>query len=389
MSARLENAGGYQVVLDHLGDAGSRQLIATPALVCDFAVLMENIERMATVAALGGVSLRPHLKSHKSAFIARRQLDAGAVGLSFAKLAEAEAVVERLAADGDPSSLSVLLTSPIVGISATTRAAALARRCELMIVVDHVGGVDEVAAVLDEATSITVLCDVDVGQGRTGVTGPREALAVVARIVQCEGLEFGGVQGYGGHLQHLVGRDERRAATVAAMNRLRVVVDELEDHGHEVGLRTGGGTGTTSIDIELGLLNELQPGSYVFMDREYRDALRDDPEGRFGRSLSLATSVVSANHTGFVTVDAGLKSMATDAGAPTVIGLESQCEYRFFGDEHGLITNPSGPPFERGDRLHLLPAHCDPTVDRYDDIWLVEGDVVIGVIDVVARGCSQ
>ena len=142
------------------------------------------------------------------------------------------------------------------------------------------------------------------------------------------------------------------------------------------------------LDVEIGLLNELQPGSYVFMDREYRDALGEDPEGRFAQSLTLLTSVISVNHEDYVTVDAGLKSMATDAGLPTVLGHEPKATYQFFGDEQGMVTYP-GHSLRRGERLELVPPHCDPTVDRYDVVWLVHDDVVVDVIDITARGRSQ
>jgi D-serine deaminase-like pyridoxal phosphate-dependent protein len=380
----------YDDVLEQLGDANSRRLIPTPALACDLALLQSNIERMADRALEAGVHLRPHVKSHKSAFIARRQLAAGAVGLAFAKLGEAEAVVERLNAGGDPSTVSVLLTSPLVGRHAAERAAALASRCDLVVVVDHVDGVDELeAAALTVGSTMSVLCDVDVGLGRTGVRGPDAALAVAERINVASRLQFKGVQGYGGHLQHIPGREHRRTATIESTKRLTGVVDTLEAAGFHVAIRSGGGTGTMGLDVEIGVLNELQTGSYVFMDREYRDALGEDLEGRFAQSLTLITTVISANHEGYVTVDAGLKAMATDAGVPVVVGHEDTASYQFFGDEQGMVTNPAGHPFRRGDRLELVPPHCDPTVDRYDVIWLVHDDVVVDVIDVTARGRSQ
>jgi D-serine deaminase-like pyridoxal phosphate-dependent protein len=186
-----------------------------------------------------------------------------------------------------------------------------------------------------------------------------------------------------------VGRDERRAAVSESTDLLRRVVKALESHGHDVILRTGGGTGTSEIDIELGVLNELQCGSYLFMDREYREALGEDVEGRFAQSLFIDTTVTSDNHERFVTIDAGLKAMATDAGAPLVLGHERDVSYQFFGDEHGMVTRGHPDTFRRGDRLTLVPPHCDPTVDKYEMIWLVRGDVVVGVADVDARGCSQ
>jgi D-serine deaminase-like pyridoxal phosphate-dependent protein len=377
----------YAQAVAHLGEANSRHLISTPALLCDVALLVSNVERMADEARASGLSLRPHLKSHKSAYILELQLKAGAIGVACAKLAEAEAIIE--ARGNDAPVLSVLLTSPLVGPQAAKRAATLAAKCELIVALDHVDGVDELAhALVGTNATIGVLCDVDVGLGRTGVTTPADALLVAERVGDFAQLVFSGVQGYAGHLQHIAGRELRRTKTIAAMTQLHVVIDALEANGHDVAVRTGGGTGTSSIDIEVGVLNELQPGSYVFMDREYRDALGDDREGQFQQSLTILTSVISANHEGFVTVDAGLKSMATDAGPATVVGHE-RASFAFFGDEQGLVTSGDGPAFRRGERLELVPPHCDPTIDKYDVIWLVHDDVVVDVVNVTARGRSQ
>jgi len=374
--------------LEALGSPGSRALLPTPALVCDIDILEVNLGRMATLVAQAGISLRPHAKTHKSAFVAIRQLAHGAVGISCATVSEASAVVDRVFADGWAGPLSVLVTSPVGSPTNARRAATLDRRCDVVMAVDHPDAVDELASAVD-LDKLDVVCDIDVGLGRTGVVDPDGARAVVERIARHDNLRFAGVQAYGGHLQHLAGRDDREQATRAANLRLRSVIDALEGDGHEVALRTGGGTGTSWIDTELGMLNELQCGSYAFMDREYRDALGDDPEGGFGQSLTITTTVVSANQSGFVTVDAGLKAMATDAGPAAVLGCGEGVTYKFFGDEHGLVIQPEGAPLRRGDRLELVPPHCDPTVDRYDAIWLVRGDTVVGLAAVDARGCSQ
>jgi D-serine deaminase-like pyridoxal phosphate-dependent protein len=389
MNHQRSDAPANADALDQIGEVNSRRLIATPALVCDLGMLLANIEAMASNARSAGVTLRPHVKSHKSAYVAKRQLDAGAVGLSFAKLGEAEAIVDRLRSDDDLP-ISALLTSPLASRASAERAAALATRCDLIVAVDHPDGVDELeAAALAYDTTLSVLCDVDVGPGRTGVVGVAEALAVAERVTVATQLRFRGVQGYGGHLQHIAGREHRRAATIESTTRLRLVIDALEAAGFNVPIRSGAGTGTFGLDIEIGVLNELQPGSYVFMDRQYRDALGDDPEGRFAQSLTVVTTVLSANHGGYVTVDAGLKSMATEAGSPVVVGHENTTAYQFFGDEHGKVSNPPQHSFRRGERLELVPPHCDPTVDRYDLIWLVHDDVIVDVMDVTARGRSQ
>lgn len=380
----------HELSRGQFAEPGSRHRIRTPALECDLDALMANIVHMATFARGAGVALRPHVKSHKSAFIAQLQLDAGAAGLSCAKLSEAEVLISRLNLADTDHDISILLTSPMAGIANAQRAAALARLCELSVVVDHLDGVTELASAVQlvDAT-IGILCDVDVGLKRTGVRGPNEALAIAERVAASPRLHFAGVQGYAGHVQHVAGRELRQEANSASMKMLAHVIDALEAHGHQVALCTGGGTGTSTIDVEIGLLNELQVGSYVFMDREYRDALAGDQEGEYLQSLTIVTTVISANQDRFVTVDAGLKAMATDAGTPTIVGHEGTAEFQFFGDEHGLVTNDAAGPFQRGERLALVPPHCDPTVDKYDSIWLVRGDEVVDEIDVTARGCSQ
>ena len=376
--------------LAHLGEPSSRSLIATPALLCDIDLLKSNLLTMARTTSQAGVSLRPHVKSHKSAAIARMQLEHGAVGLSFAKLSEAEAIVEALTMSDPTRRVSVLLTSPLAGEQNAARATALAEHCELIVVIDDVAGVEELNRTGERGRRrISALCDVDVGLGRTGVTGIDQAKEVSLRIANSPWIDFAGVQGYGGQLQHMANRDDRREATRTAIDKLATVVAGLEEEGLQVPIRSGGGTGTALLDIECGVLNELQAGSYVFMDREYRDALGDADEGSFAQSLVIETTVISSNQSSFVTVDAGLKSMATDAGSPVVIGHESSSQFHFFGDEHGLVTFDAAQPIRRGDRLTLIPPHCDPTVDRYDLIFLVRGDVLIDVVKVTARGCSQ
>jgi D-serine deaminase-like pyridoxal phosphate-dependent protein len=282
------------VAREALGHPGSRSHLPTPALVCDVDVLEANLARMATLAAGSGVVLRPHARTNKSAFVARRQLDHGAVGISCANVFEAGAVMKRVFADGWAAPLSVLVTSPVTGATGARRVAVLARECDLLMVADQPDGVNELAVAVGGGT-LDIVCDADVGLDRTGVVGPDAARAVVERIARHSGLRFAGVQAYGGHLQHIAGRDERERATRAANLRLRSVVDALESDGHEVTPRTGGGTGTSGIDMELSVLNELRPGNYAFMDREYRNGLGDDSEGNFAQSLTVATSVVSAN----------------------------------------------------------------------------------------------
>ena len=364
-----------------IGEPGSRGRIPTPAAVLDLDAFERNLARMALRARQAGLALRPHAKSHKCAWIARRQIEMGAAGVCCAKLAEAEA----MAAAGIGS---ILVTSPVAGAAPAARAAALTRTVEdFRIVVDHPDGAAELGAAA--AGPLQVLIDVDVGTGRTGVSGIEQAIEVARAIAAQPNLKLIGVQGYGGHWQHMEGANARAAAAAGGMARLSAVIAALRDAGAELRVVTGGGTGTFEADAAQAVLNEVQPGSYAFMDRDYRDALKADPDGDFEQALTVAATVISANHPKWVTVDAGLKAFATDAGFPVALTPKFEgCAYRFFGDEHGMLTRPEAP-VTRGERVDFMPPHVDPTFDRYDVLCLVRGDALVEIVAIEARGASQ
>jgi len=364
-----------------VGQPGSQALIPTPALVLDLDAFERNVAKMQARADAAGLALRPHAKSHKCAALARRQIEAGAAGVCCAKLAEAEA----LAAAGIGR---ILVTSPIVGSGPAARAAALAAGMpDFRIVVDHPDGVAELGAAA--TTQMDVLIDIDPGLGRTGVHDAAQAVEVFRAIAAQPNLRFLGVQCYGGNWQHMEGANARAAAVADGMGRLKGVMAALREAGAEIGVVTGGGTGTFAADAAQGVLNEVQPGSYAFMDRDYRDALKGDPDGDFEQALRVAATVISANHPKWVTVDAGLKAFATDAGAPVALTLKFEgCAYHFFGDEHGMLARPDAA-VDRGERVDFMPPHVDPTFDRYDVVFLVRGDTVVEIAPVEARGASQ
>jgi 3-hydroxy-D-aspartate aldolase len=360
-----------------IGTPGSRERLATPALLLDRAALDRNVAAMAAFARTSGLALRPHAKTHKSADIARVQRAAGAVGLCCAKLGEAEA----LAAEGIDS---LLLTSPVVTPDGIARLVALNRRmADLAVVVDHPDAVDAIAARSEKP--LRVLIDIDPGVHRTGVASPEDALALARRIRKTPTLRYGGVQFYCGSQQHIGSFAERRAAIMDRTDYLRAVVDLLTREGFAPPVVTGGGTGTHRIDAELGVLTELQAGSYIFMDREYADC---DLGATFETALTIHTRVISANHHGRATLDAGLKAMATEAGPPAILsGASPGSRYAFMGDEHGAVIVPEGASAPGlGGRLTLQTPHCDPTVNLYDAYHVVEGDTLVAIWPVTARG---
>jgi D-serine deaminase-like pyridoxal phosphate-dependent protein len=281
----------------------------------------------------------------------------------------------------------ILITSPVVPVQALVRLARLSGQVtRLAVVADHPENVDRLAAA---GGMLDVLVDVDPGSHRTGVASAQDAVALARRIVSHPALRYRGVQFYTGTLQHVADVGERTARVREAADYLSTVIDALRAAGLPPEVVTGGGTGTFAIDAGIGLLNELQPGSYLFQDREYRDCGTFGPA--FEAALALDTRVVSANWPGRVTIDAGLKAMATEAGPPRVLaGADPASAYVFMGDEHGMLVTPSGaddPPLDA--LVTLMPPHCDPTVNLYDRYAVCDGDTVIAFWPVTARGLSS
>lgn len=355
--------------------------LPTPALVLDLPALERNIAAMADWARRGGIALRPHAKTHKSGTIALRQIAAGAVGVCCAKLGEAEALADEGVDD-------ILITSPVVARGAVDRFVDLRGRMKrLAVVVDHPDNVDRIGdAAAAGGPALDVLIDIDTGSHRTGVPSGEAAVLLATRISHHPQLRYRGVQFYCGTLQHIASAAARREALAERAEYLRDVLETLRVAGAPAEVVTGGGTGSFAIDAELGVLTELQPGSYVFMDREYRDCEAVGPS--FQPALAIDTRVVSANAPGRVTVDAGLKAMATEAGPPVVLaGADPASRYAFMGDEHGMLVTPDGAVDPALDQLiTLLPPHCDPTVNLYDRYAVRDGDTVVDFWRVSARG---
>ncbi|MFN3371421.1 MAG: alanine racemase [Sphingomonadaceae bacterium] len=317
------------------GQPGSRAAIDTPALILDLDALDRNIAALQALCNAQGVALRPHAKTHKSVDIARRQLAAGAVGQCCAKIGEAEVLAE--AGIG-----GLLITSPVAAPRAIARLAALAARApDLMAVVDD----PEVAARTDAALAqadarLSVLIDIDPGIHRTGVASPAAAVALADAIAGLPRLHLAGVQFYCGMEQHIADHGARAEAIAQRSDQLEGVLAALRTAGHEIGIVSGSGTGTHRLDLARGLFTELQCGSYVFMDRQYLDCdLTGEGTAPFETSLFLDSRVVSANHSGLVTIDAGFKALATDGGPARVAsGAPPEALHLFMGDEHSALV---------------------------------------------------
>lgn len=370
-----------------IGRQGSRADLNTPVLVLDVEALDRNIAAMAALAAQHGVALRPHAKTHKSVDIAQRQLGAGAAGVCCAKIGEAEVLVAG-------GVTGVLITSPVAAPAAIGRLAALAGQAEgLMAVVDH----PDVAARIDAAlaangAALDMIIDIDPGIARTGVASAAAAVTLAQAIAGLPNLRYRGVQYYCGSQQHIENYAERRAAIVERTAYLQEVIAALGDAGFAPEIVTGGGTGTHHIDLDLGVLTELQTGSYVFMDKQYLDCdLTGDAEPPFETALGVDVRIVSANHSGLVTIDAGFKSLSTDGGVAVVRrGAPESAFFAFMGDEHAALIAPGiGTAMQPGDPVSLTVPHCDPTVNLYDSYHVVAGETLVDIWPVSARGRAR
>jgi D-serine deaminase-like pyridoxal phosphate-dependent protein len=370
-----------------IGQQGGRASLNTPALVLDHDALQRNIAAMAAFTRGAGLALRPHAKTHKSAAIAKLQIEAGALGVCCAKLGEAEA----LAGEGIES---ILITSPVVTPQAIARLAALhARIADLRVAADHPDNVDALAAALrGSARPLPVVIDIDPGIRRTGAASPEAAVALARRIAMHATLTYAGVQFYCGAQQHIESFADRQSAIEDRTQYLQSVIAALTDADFAPPMITGGGTGTHRIDAALGALNELQVGSYVFMDRQYRDcdlAGEGADHPPFESALLIDAHVISANASSMATIDAGFKALSTDGGTPQIVaGAPETAMFVFMGDEHGALIAPDHP-FKLGDRITLTAPHCDPTVNLYDCYHVVRGDTLLDIWPVTARGRSR
>jgi D-serine deaminase-like pyridoxal phosphate-dependent protein len=368
-----------------IGRPGSRRQLNTPALVIDRDILDRNIAKMAELARSKNVALRPHAKTHKSIDIAKRQIAAGAIGLCCAKLGEAEALAEG-------GIDSILITSPVVTPQAMSRLATLNRGIrELIVVVDNPANVAALAKAVGNNT-LRVIIDIDPGIRRTGVGSAAAAVDLFNAIRKYRNLAYRGVQMYCGLQQHIASYEERTKAIIERMEYLTFVIAQLKENGGAPAVVTGGGTGTHRIDAELGVFNEWQVGSYVFMDRQYADCeLASGVANPYEYSLFVDATVISANTRGMATIDAGFKALSTDGGSPVVVsGAKPDAAYHFMGDEHGAIADPAfTATWNIGDSVRLAVPHCDPTVNLYDTYHVVRGDTLVEIWPVTARGRSR
>ena len=361
------------------------QDLDTPVLVVDADSLEHNISHLRDITNAAGISCRPHAKTHKSAIIAKMQQRAGAIGICCAKLGEAEVMAENGIND-------LLITSPVIGESKISRLLEAQKKAKIAVVTDAELNIQMLGHFAQLAgIKLDVLVEIDIGQRRCGVLPGTHAVDLARIIENHTWLNFVGLQGYQGKLQMITGAEERKAANTLSLDLLAQTVTDIEKEGFNVKICTGGGTGSSPFDLERGLLTEIQAGSYVFMDSRYGSISWPNAKiPPFKHALRILTTVISRPSTDRVIVDAGLKAASSDQGPPVLEDGQDQV-FDFGGDEHGIVTvkHHGKVPYNVGDKLRLLPSHCDTTVNLYDQFIVTQGEDVVDVWPVDARGRIQ
>ncbi len=365
---------------------GNKFELETPCIILDLETVEKNLKKMKSLAESKGKNLRPHIKTHKCITLAKKQIEYGAIGVCAAKVSEAEKLAEA-------GINGILLTGPFTGkINSVLQIISVSPA--LMVTLDHPSEAENLNTALhSKGLKIDVLLDIDAGLRRTGVQ-PSGALKLADFILSKKNLRLRGIQAYAGHLQHILSFKERKDASYRSLGEIIPIFNKLKSEVDGFSIFSASGTGTFEIDSSIPEVTEHQVGSYVCMDSEYL-AVDSSEDGKgfktFDPALRLLTTVVSVNQKGYVTVDAGLKSLYKDGAVPQVItpGF-SEMKYDWFGDEYGKIIYQAGQKAPvLGTVLELIVSHCDPTINLFDHFFITRGDKVVDIWPIELRGCSR
>jgi D-serine deaminase-like pyridoxal phosphate-dependent protein len=357
----------------------SIEALDTPSLILELDAFEQNIARMAAFLKGKSVKLRPHCKTHKCVEVAKRQLAAGAIGITCAKVSEAEV----FAAQGIEN---ILIANQITGATKIDRVTELAAKCDLKIAVDSLENIiDLQKAAQHKSVKLGILVEIEIGMSRCGVPAGAPVLKLAEAIIDAPNLIFKGLQAYEGHLVMLPDPEERKTKVEETMKKVLDTYNLLHANGIPVDMVSGGGTGTFDITSDCEPFNEIQAGSYVFMDSTYKQF-----QPVFENALFILSSVVSRPAPERLITDIGLKSASKEFGWPVLLEVED-AEFFYLSEEHGVMTlgQPEKVDLKAGQKVRYLPSHCCTTVNLYDQLYVVQGNKVVDIWRIDARGCSQ
>jgi D-serine deaminase-like pyridoxal phosphate-dependent protein len=352
-----------------------KEQLDTPVLLIDLDVMESNIAKMAEYFRGVDAELRPHTKTHKTPILAHKQIEAGAIGVTCAKLGEAEVMVAGGIKD-------VLIANEIVTYQKIARLVNLAKHADVMVAVDDPHNVENLSqAAREKGVHLRVLVEVDIGMKRCGVPPGEPALRLAQKAEKAKGLLFAGLMGYEGHTVTIPDFEERKRRTEESLTRLIETKDLIERNGLEVGIVSGGGTGTYNITGQFPGMTEVQAGSYILMDASYRRVLKD-----FDCALTVLTTVMSRPTEDRAIADAGMKTVTKDSGLPEVKDV-SGLEVFHLSEEHGkLDLSNYDADLKPGDRLELIPSHGCTTINLHDRFYGIRDGRLEAIWDIAGRG---
>jgi D-serine deaminase-like pyridoxal phosphate-dependent protein len=325
----------------------------TPCLLLDLDAVETNIARMAAMLEGTGVRLRPHFKTPKSSEVARRQLEAGAIGLTVAKLGEAEVLCE---AGLGP----ILVANQVVGRRKIDRLMALlAAGHDVTVAVESEFNVRElVEGAARSGQRPAAIIEVDSGMHRCGTSAPVQTVSLARALIDA-GIDYRGIMGYEGHAVMIVDEAERRAEAEKALSIVGDHVEALAEAGLPPEIVSVAGTGTAAIAARRPGVTEIQAGTYVFMDGRYLEVL----PGAFEPALTFLTTVISVRER-YAVCDAGMKSLTNEFGPP--LSRDGSLKMARLSEEHGIITGEGVARLQPGDRVEFIPSHGDTTLNLHD-----------------------
>ena len=360
--------------MDSYAVGTSKWDLDTPALCLNAPLLEANIARMADYVADLAVSLRPHAKTHKSPTIAWMQIQAGALGITCAKLGEAEVMAQAGIRD-------LLIANQIIGPRKIARLANLAGYSEVMVAVEEIGNARELSkAAVEKGIALRVIIEVDIGMRRCGTAPGEPTLVLAKQLLELPGLHFEGIMGYEGHAVMITPYEDRIEAATKAVSQLIATRDLLLGNDIPVGIVSGAGTGTYQITSAIEGMTELQVGSYATMDARYRSVGID-----FEHALTVVARVISTARPGRAVIDAGMKTLAPEFGMPLLVRPEGWSMIKL-SEEHGFLECNGGEPLHPGDPVEIVPGHGCTTINLHDAYHVTRDDVVEAIWPIAARG---
>jgi D-serine deaminase-like pyridoxal phosphate-dependent protein len=352
-----------------------KEELDTPALLIDLDVMERNIETASRFFRDVEADLRPHTKTNKSPVLARRQIEAGAIGICCAKVGEAEVMVAGGIDD-------ILIANQVVGRTKIARLMSLAKQAEMKVAVDDPQNVRELAEAAQAfGAELGILIEVNVGMDRCGVEPGEPAVELAREVSRHKGLRFMGLMGYEGHMVNVTPYEKRAEGTRQAMARLLETKEVVEKAGLPVEVVSAGGTGTYNITGAIPGITEIEAGSYIFMDGAYRKVLQD-----FECALTVLTTVISRPTPDRAIVDIGRKSMSNDMGMPTVFNVEGATLVGL-SEEHGkLQVEGEARQLRPGDKIEILPSHGDTTINLHTHYFAVRKGRLEAIWEIAGRG---